>query len=120
MVTAPILLVDDLEENLLALEALLRRDDAALLTARSGRQALEVLLENEVALAIIDAQMPELDGFELIARLRKDDRFKTTPIVIITSRANPEHRRRARDLGVRALVAKPITRRKLLEALATR
>jgi AmiR/NasT family two-component response regulator len=40
--------------------------------------------------------------------------------VIITSRANPEHRRRARELGVRALVAKPITRRKLLEALATR
>ena len=40
--------------------------------------------------------------------------------MIITSRASPEHRRRARDLGVRALVAKPITRRKLLEALAAR
>jgi chemosensory pili system protein ChpA (sensor histidine kinase/response regulator) len=64
--------------------------------------------------------VPELSGFELIARLRKDERFKTTPIVIITSRANPEHRRRAKDLGVRALVAKPITRRKLLEALAAR
>ena len=67
-----------------------------------------------------DLEMPELGGFELITRLRKDERFKATPIVIITSRANPEHRRRARDLGVRALVAKPITRRKLLEALAAR
>ena len=63
--------------------------------------------------------MPRLGGFDLIGRLRKDERL-TTPIVIITSRANPEHRRRARDLGVRALVAKPMTRRKLLEALAGR
>jgi chemosensory pili system protein ChpA (sensor histidine kinase/response regulator) len=64
--------------------------------------------------------MPELGGFELIQFLRQDSRFAQTPIIIITSRATPEHRRRARDLGVRALVAKPITRRKLLEALATK
>jgi CheY-like chemotaxis protein len=61
--------------------------------------------------------MPELGGFDFIARLRSDDRLSATPVVVITSRASPEHRRRARDLGVRALVAKPITRRKLLEAL---
>jgi DNA-binding NarL/FixJ family response regulator len=61
-----------------------------------------------------------LGGFELIARLRDDARFSATPIVVITSRASPEHRRRARELGVRALVAKPITRRKLLEALTAR
>src|SRR4030095_3313460 len=71
-------------------------------------------------LVVTDLEMPELGGFDLIVHLRKDERFKTTPIVIITSRATPEHRRRARDLGVRALVAKPITRRKLLEALAAR
>ena len=71
-------------------------------------------------LVVTDLEMPELGGFDLISRLRKDERFKATPIVIISSRVNPEHRRRARDLGVRALVAKPITRRKLLEALAAR
>jgi chemosensory pili system protein ChpA (sensor histidine kinase/response regulator) len=71
-------------------------------------------------LVVTDLEMPGLGGFDLIARLRNDARFKATPIVIITSRASPEHRRRARELGVRALVAKPITRRKLLEALAAR
>jgi len=64
--------------------------------------------------------MPEVGGFDLIARLRDDDRFRHLPIIIITSRASPEHRRRAKDLNVRALVAKPITRRKLLEALAAK
>jgi CheY-like chemotaxis protein len=69
---------------------------------------------------VTDLEMPEVSGFELIARLRGDARFEGTPVVVITSRSSPEHRRRARELGVRARVAKPITRRKLLEALAAR
>lgn len=59
------LLVDDLPENLLSLEALLQRDDRMLLKARSGDEALELLLHHDVALALIDVQMPGLNGFEL-------------------------------------------------------
>ncbi|WP_374844022.1 response regulator, partial [Brucella haematophila] len=68
------LLVDDLEENLLSLEALLRRDDLYLLKARSGDQALEILLEDDVALALIDVQMPGLNGFELAELMRGNER----------------------------------------------
>ncbi len=64
------LLVDDLEENLLALSALLRRDGLDILTARSGADALELLLVHDVALAFIDVQMPEMDGFELAELMR--------------------------------------------------
>ena len=67
----PVLLVDDLEENLLALEALLRRDGLTFLKARTGDEALELLLAHEVALALLDVQMPGMDGFELLARLRE-------------------------------------------------
>jgi chemosensory pili system protein ChpA (sensor histidine kinase/response regulator) len=86
--------------------------------AEDGARALHRAQQVAYDLIVTDLEMPELGGFELITRLRQDARFAHTPIVIITSRANPEHRRRARELGVRALVAKPITRRKLLEALA--
>ena len=64
------LLVDDLEENLLALSALLRAPGVEIFKARSGREALELLLEHEVAVALIDVQMPEMDGFELAELMR--------------------------------------------------
>ena len=64
------LLVDDLEENLLSLEGLLRRDGLVLLKARSGTEALELLLTHDVALAILDVQMPEMDGYDLAELMR--------------------------------------------------
>ncbi|MBA3538653.1 MAG: response regulator [Deltaproteobacteria bacterium] len=88
--------------------------------AEDGARAIQMTRQLRYDLLVTDLEMPELGGFELITHLRNDPRFKHLPVIIITSRANPEHRRRARDLGVRALVAKPITRRKLLEALAAK
>jgi two-component system sensor histidine kinase/response regulator len=79
------LLVDDLEENLLALAALLQRDDVELLTARSGEQALELLLRHEVALAFLDVQMPDMDGFELAELMRGSERTRHVPIIFVTA-----------------------------------
>ncbi len=114
------LVVDDSRAIREAMTSMLGREGWIVDVAEDGARALQMTKQLRYDLVVTDLEMPELSGFDLITRLRSDDRFKTTPIVIITSRANPEHRRRAKDLGVRALVAKPITRRKLLEALATR
>jgi two-component system, sensor histidine kinase and response regulator len=80
-----ILVVDDVEENLVALEALLRRDDADVVTARSGTDALELILQHEFALAFIDVQMPEMDGFELAELMRGAERSKYIPIIFLTA-----------------------------------
>ncbi|MBA3465460.1 MAG: response regulator [Deltaproteobacteria bacterium] len=114
------LVVDDSRAIREAMTSMLGREGWIVDVAEDGARALQMTKQLRYDLVVTDLEMPELGGFDLIARLRKDERFKSTPIVVITSRANPEHRRRARDLGVRALVAKPITRRKLLEALAAR
>src|SRR5450755_1473679 len=79
------LVVDDLEENLLALSALLRRDDVEILAAQSGPEALELLLVNEVALALLDVQMPKMDGFELAELMRGTERTKHVPIIFVTA-----------------------------------
>jgi signal transduction histidine kinase len=82
---AKVLLVDDLEENLIALEALLRHKDLQLLRARSGREALELLLAHDVALALLDVQMPDMDGFELAELMRGTERTRRVPIVFLTA-----------------------------------
>lgn len=86
------LLVDDLEENLLALGGLLRREDVELLQARSGAEALELLLVHDVALAFLDVQMPEMDGFELAELMRGMERTRHVPIIFVTAGVRDQHR----------------------------
>ena len=86
------LLVDDLEENLVALAALLKRDDVELLEARSGAEALELLLVHDVALAFLDVQMPDMDGFELAELMRGSDRTRHVPLIFVTAGARDQHR----------------------------
>jgi len=114
------LVVDDSQAIREAMTSMLGSEGWIVDVAEDGARALQLARQVRYDLVVTDLEMPTVDGFDLIARLRKDERSKATPVVIITSRASPEHRRRARELGVRALVAKPITRRKLLEALALR
>jgi len=83
--TVKFLIVDDVEENLVALEALLRRDGLEILKARSGTDALELLLAHDVALAFLDVQMPGMDGFELAELMRGSERTKHVPIIFITA-----------------------------------
>lgn len=80
-----LLIVDDLPENLLAFEALLRREDIEIVTATSGCEALEVLLSREVALAMIDVEMPEMDGFTLAQLIRGVEKTRYIPIIFVTA-----------------------------------
>ncbi|NKF20996.1 response regulator [Solimonas sp. C16B3] len=86
------LLVDDLDENLLAMSALLRSEDVEVLQARSGAEALEVLLRHDVALAMVDVQMPDMDGFELAELMRGSERTRQVPIIFVTAGARDQHR----------------------------
>lgn len=86
------LLVDDLQENLIALSALLRRPDLEILTARSGAEALDLLLAHEVALAFLDVQMPEMDGFELAEIMRGSERTRDIPLIFVTAGARDQQR----------------------------
>ena len=103
------LLVDDLEENLLALEALLRRDGLKLLKARSGAEALELLLVHDFALALLDVQMPGMNGFELAELMRGTERTRRVPIIFLTAVATDERRRfGGYEAGAVDFIIKPI------------
>lgn len=80
-----VLLVDDLQENLVALEALIRQPGRRVFQVRSGEEALSLMLEHSFALAILDVQMPEMNGFELAELMRGAERTRTIPIVFVTA-----------------------------------
>jgi signal transduction histidine kinase len=80
-----VLLVDDLQENLLALEALIRQPGRRIFTARTGDEALSLMLEHAFALAILDVQMPSMNGFELAELMRGTERTRTIPIVFVSA-----------------------------------
>ena len=103
------LLVDDLEENLLALAALLQRDDVELLTARSGEEALELALVNDLALAFLDVQMPDMDGFELAELMRGSERTRHVPLIFVTAGSRePQRVFRGYESGAVDFIFKPI------------
>lgn len=103
------LIVDDLAENLRALEALLRRDDLEIHQARSGTEALELLLRHDFSLAMLDVQMPDMDGYELAEMMRSTERTRNVPIIFITAMTTNEGRRfRGYEAGAVDYVFKPV------------
>jgi len=103
------LLVDDLEDNLVSLEALLRRDGLELLKARSGEEALELLLVHDVALGLLDVQMPGMDGFELAELMRGNERTRHVPIIFLTASTTDSQRKfRGYEAGAVDFIQKPI------------
>lgn len=85
-----LLVVDDYPENLISMRALLARQDWQVLTASSGMEALNALLEHEVDLVLLDVQMPEMDGFEVARLMRGSQRTRLTPIIFLTANEQSE------------------------------
>lgn len=85
--TAKLLIVDDLPENLLALAALIQGEDREVYQAQSAEAALSLMLEHEFALAILDVQMPGMNGFELAELMRGTEKTRNIPIVFVSAAA---------------------------------
>jgi signal transduction histidine kinase len=103
------LIVDDREENLLVLAELLKGDGVEIFKARSGPEALDLLLGHEFALALLDVQMPEMDGFELATVMRGSERTRRIPIIFVTAGARDQARVfRGYDAGAVDFLYKPI------------
>ncbi|MBN3862454.1 hybrid sensor histidine kinase/response regulator [Pseudomonas frederiksbergensis] len=84
-IQAKLLIVDDLPGNLLALEALIKREDLIVYKALSADEALSLLLQHEFAMAILDVQMPGMSGFELAELMRGTEKTKHIPIVFVSA-----------------------------------
>jgi two-component system, LuxR family, sensor kinase FixL len=104
-----ILMVDDQPQKLLAYEAMLAGLGERLLRAQNGNQAFEVLLHEEIAVILLDVQMPGMDGFETAALIREHPRFTKTPIIFVTAVNTTDlDRMRGYEIGAVDYVSVPV------------
>src|SRR6476660_645990 len=105
-----ILLVDDREDNLFSIETILEKDNYTIVKARSGREALKVLLhQQDFSLILMDVQMPGLSGFETATIIYERDKLKDIPVIFITAQNyNEEYIFKGYKLGAVDYIYKPV------------
>ena len=102
-------IVDDMEANLVALEAVLGSLDQNLVTVRSGEEALKEMLRQEFAVVLLDVSMPGMDGFETAANIKRLDQTKDVPIILLTGAdAESDYVYRGYAVGAADFLTKPI------------
>jgi CheY-like chemotaxis protein len=118
LVGRTVLLVDDDPRNIFALSSALERRGMNVLTATTGREAIE-LIENTPSLAIVlmDIMMPEMDGYQTIEKIRGNPQFRRLPIVALTAKAMKGDREKCLQAGASDYLAKPVNTEQLLSAL---
>ncbi len=115
-----VLIVDDSPSVRHVNSNLVRNNNWEPAVAKDGVEALEILQSGTASLPdliLTDVEMPEMDGYELLASLKQHEHLKDIPVVMITSRASDKHRTKAFDLGVSDYVTKPYEDSKLIEII---
>lgn len=108
MMQPKILILDDKPENLYALERLLKTLDVAIYQATSGFDALALTLEHDFCLAIVDVQMPEMDGYEFVELLRGNESTSHLPVIFVSAIYSDEyHHRKGYEAGAVDFLSKP-------------
>ncbi len=113
-----VMVVDDSLTVRKATQRLLAREGYDVMLAKDGVDALRQLQDRQPEVMLVDIEMPRMDGFDLTRNVRRDERFRDIPIVMITSRTADKHRNLALSLGVDAYLGKPYREDELLGRVA--
>ena len=113
-----VLLVDDDARNIFALSSVLERRGMNVLTATTGREAIEKIERTpELAIVLMDIMMPEMDGYQTIGAIRDDPTFRRLPIIALTAKAMKGDREKCLEAGASDYLAKPVNTEQLLATL---
>ncbi len=112
-----ILVVDDSVTVRKVTSRFLKHEGFAVSLARDGVEALKMINEYIPDLIILDVEMPNMDGFELISILRSNERFEDIPVILITSRTGEKHRQRGLELGAQRYFGKPYREEEIMVAI---
>lgn len=112
-----VLVVDDSSADLLNLQQIIEKAGYATLTAKSGKEAVEIAKSQKPDVIFLDVIMQEMDGFEACRTLTKDADTKSIPVIFVTSKNQKADRVWAEMRGAKAFISKPYTKDAILEQL---
>lgn len=115
-----VLIVDDVPTNVMLVQAILKREGYTLLTANSGKKALEMTDAHNPNLILLDIMMPEMDGFEVLQRLKENPKTNHIPVIIMSALSDMQSVVRGYQLGAVEYVTKPFQREELVKRVAHR
>jgi CheY-like chemotaxis protein len=116
--TKKILTVDDSRTIRSIIKQVLSGYDCEILEAGSGTEGLSITKEQNPDLIILDIDMPEMNGLEMLTKVRNIEDIMNTPVIMLTSKAKPQNIRIAKELGVMAFLSKPFKRSILIEKIS--
>jgi CheY-like chemotaxis protein len=118
LVGQTVLVVDDDARNIFALSSVLERHGMNVLTATTGREAIDIISNTPgLAIVLMDIMMPEMDGYETIEQIRQKNQFRRLPIVALTAKAMKGDREKCLEAGASDYLAKPVNTEQLLTVL---
>jgi two-component system cell cycle response regulator DivK len=112
-----VLVVEDNEKNMKLFRDVLRATGYSTLEAATGEDAVELALSHEPALVLMDVQLPGIDGVEALARLRRDERTASIPVLALTAQAMSGDRERFLEAGFDGYLSKPVDVTELIQAV---
>jgi CheY-like chemotaxis protein len=118
LVGRTVLLVDDDSRNIFALSSVLERRGMRVLTATTGNEAIELVESTpDLAIVLMDIMMPEMDGYQTMAKIRERPEYRRLPIIALTAKAMKGDREKCLEAGASDYLAKPVNTEQLLSAL---
>ena len=114
-----VMVIDDSKTIRRTAETLLKREGAEVVTATDGFEALAKIADQHPQIIFVDIMMPRLDGYQTCALIKNNQMFKSTPVVMLSSKDGLFDKARGRIVGSEQYLTKPFTREELLGAIRT-
>ena len=114
-----VMVIDDSKTIRRTAETLLKKEGCDVVTATDGFEALAKIADHQPDLVFVDIMMPRLDGYQTCALIKKNNRFRATPVIMLSSKDGLFDRARGRMVGSDQYLTKPFTKESLLKAVAT-
>ena len=112
-----VMVIDDSKTIRRTAETLLKREGCEVVTATDGYEALAKIADQQPQIIFVDIMMPRLDGYQTCALIKNNQVFKSTPVIMLSSKDSLFDKARGRIVGSEQYLTKPFTREELLDAI---